>query len=337
MILVFIAKKSTFDDSPIYLLTNVDDILIFAKNESELDQIKTKLNEWFRMKDLGEVKYYLGIEFNVEHDTITMSQSKYVDQLLQTFGMNDCKPRYTPCEMNSNKMNRDLDLLDTDDVKTYRQIVGGLIYLMSCTRPDLSFVVSMLSQFMSKPTSGHMTMAKHVLRYIKGTMHFRLIFRKSENPIDIEGFCDADWAASEDRKSITGYCFTLSSQGPLISWKSRKQPTIALSTCEAEYMSLVSCIQEGKYLMSLIAEITGSVLTFRMSCDNQGSIALAKNPIKHQRTKHIDIKYHFIRDEISKGFVDISYIPSEHNVADIFTKPVSSIRLNKFRYQIMGF
>ena len=330
-------KKSTFDNSPIYLLTFVDDMLIFAKSESELEQIKIKLNEWFKMKDLGVVKYYLGIEFNVENDTITMSQSKYVEQLLQTFGMKDCKPRYTPCEINSNKINRDLNPLDIDGIKVYRQIVGGIIYLMSCTRPDLSFVVTMLSQFMSNPTSGHMIMAKHVLRYIKCTMHFKLIFKKSDIPINIDGFCDADWAASQDRKSITGYCFQLSTQGPLISWKSRKQPTVALSTCEAEYMSLVSGIQEGKYLSSLIAEITGSVITFMLYCDNQGSIALAKNPIKHQRTKHIDIKYHFIRDEISKGIVEISYIPSECNVADVFTKPVSSIRMNKFRNQLMGF
>ena len=154
------SKRSVIDDSFVYLLTNVDDLLIFAKSESELNQIKSKLNEWFKMKDLGEVKYYLGIEFNVFHDTITMSQSKYIDQLLQTFGMKDCKARYTPCEMNSNKLNTYTDPLDQNDTKTYRQIVGGLIYLMSCTRPDLSFAVTMLSQFMSRPTSGHMMIAK---------------------------------------------------------------------------------------------------------------------------------------------------------------------------------
>ena len=330
------SKRSVIDDSFVYLLTNVDDLLIFAKSESELNQIKSKLNEWFKMKDLGEVKYYLGIEFNVFHDTITMSQSKYIDQLLQTFGMKDCKARYTPCEMNSNKLNTYTDPLDQNDTKTYRQIVGGLIYLMSCTRPDLSFVVTMLSQFMSKPTSGHMIIAKHVLRYLKGTMHFKLTFSYSED-ISIDGYCDSDWASSDDRKSITGYCFQLSTQGPLISWKSRKQPTIALSTCEAEYMSLVSAIQEGKYLVSLVSEITESVLEFKLKCDNQGAIAIAKNPVKHQRTKHISIKYHFIRDEISKGNVEVTYIPSEFNIADLFTKPTSSIKLKKFFNQLMGF
>lgn len=328
-------KISSIDCSYMYLLANVDDLLIFGRYESEIDRIKLKLDSTFKMKDLGEIKYYLGIEFEVKTDSILMSQTKYIDQILITFGMQDCKPKYTPCEMNLNRLYRENDPLSHDDAVIYRQIVGSLIYLMSCTRPDLSFVVTSLSQFMSNPNAGSMIIAKHVLRYIKGTKENKLCFSKIEGNMIINGFCDADWASSEDRKSITGYCFQLSNHGPLISWKSRKQPTVALSTCEAEYMSLVS-IQEGKYLKSLIIEVTGLNLDFELNCDNQGTIALAKNPVKHQRTKHIDIKYHFIREEICNGYVNVVYIPTDQNVADTFTKPISKIKLTKFRNQLFG-
>ena len=329
-------KISSIDCSYMYLLANVDDLLIFGRYESEIDRIKLKLDSTFKMKDLGEIKYYLGIEFEVKTDSILMSQTKYIDQILITFGMQDCKPKYTPCEMNLNRLYRENDPLSHDDAVIYRQIVGSLIYLMSCTRPDLSFVVTSLSQFMSNPNAGSMIIAKHVLRYIKGTKENKLCFSKIEGNMIINGFCDADWASSEDRKSITGYCFQLSNHGPLISWKSRKQPTVALSTCEAEYMSLVSAIQEGKYLKSLIIEVTGFNLDFELNCDNQGTIALAKNPVKHQRTKHIDIKYHFIREEICNGYVNVVYIPTDKNVADTFTKPISKIKLTKFRNQLFG-
>ena len=328
-------KKSVFHDSFVYILTNVDDILVLACNESELMQTKTSLKDKFKMKDLGQINYYLGIEFYVEHDSISMCQSKYVMSILHTFGMTDCKPRHTPCEMNINKLPN--DVLDDNEHKIYRQIVGALIYLMTCTRPDIAFVVTNLSQFMSKPTSGHMIMAKHVLRFLKGTIYHKLIFIKSENSLSIDGWCDADWASSHDRKSISGYCFYLFNKSPLISWKSRKQPTVALSTCEAEYMALVSAIQEGIYLISLINEIQQTNLQFfSLRCDNTSAIALGNNPVQHQRTKHIDIKYHFIRQHIQKGSVDLSYVQSECNLADVFTKPVGGIRYQKFLPALMG-
>ena len=323
-----------FDIGTVILLTFVDDILLISNNKVEKNKIKENLKERFKMKDLGIINHFLGIEFAVKCNYITMSQCKYIEKLLETFGMQDCKPKLTPSEMNVNKQNK--DLLDASKHRTYRQIVGGLIYIMCSTRPDLAFIVTVLSQHMSNPSEDDLIMAKHVLRYLKGTMDWKLVFRKSESSLAINGYCDSDWANSIDRKSITGYCFKIFSNGPLISWKTRKQPTVALSTCEAEYMSLVSAIQEGKYLASLLFEITGLRLTCYLYCDNQGTIALAKNPIKQQRTKHVDIKYHFIRDEIAKGAVCMSYIPSDSNLADIFTKPMSSSKLKMFKNSIFG-
>ena len=156
------------------------------------------------------------------------------------------------------------------DVNLYRGLVGSLIYVMTCTRPDLCYIVTKLSQNMTNPTTTHLTMAKHVLRYLKGTIDRCLTFRKSSEPLGLVCFCDADWANAEDRKSVTGYSFQLSSWGPLISWKIRKQRTVALSTCEAKYMALSAATQEAKFLLQLLQDVTGSISvnSFTMFCDN---------------------------------------------------------------------
>ena len=180
--------------------------------------------------------------------------------------------------------------------------MGSLIYIMTGTRPDLSYIVTMLSQHMAKPTKAHLGMAKHVLRYLIGKMHYGLKFQKCD-VLELSGFCDSNWGASEDRRSITGYCFQMSNNGKLISWKSRKQQTVALSTCEAEYMALSAATQEAKFLRQLLADMQGSdVECVCLYVDNQGAIALAKNPVQHQRSKHIDIRYHFVRLEVQRVY-----------------------------------
>ncbi|KAK3716452.1 hypothetical protein RRG08_057375 [Elysia crispata] len=209
---------------------------------------------------------------------------------------------------------------------------------MTATRPDLCFVVTKLSQYLTIPSDRHMIVAKHVLRYLKVTIQQKLTFRKSVDNLSLSSFCDSDWGNSEDRKSITGYCFTLSRKGPLISWKSKKQQSVALSSCEAEYMAMSSATQEGKFLLALINDmnIDLHVHDFTLNCDNQGAIALSKNPVHHQRSKHIDIRYHFVRNEISNGLMKVQYVPSEENPADVFTKPVSEVKLQKFKTLLMG-
>ena len=160
--------------------------------------------------------------------------------------MSECKPRVTPCDFNYNKMTDD-DSTQFADGTLYRAIVGSHIYAMSATRRDLCFVVTYLSQHMSKPTNVHMTMAKHVLRYLKGILDYELIFRKSDTDMKLSRFADADWANSPDRRRITGYGFHLSKNGPLISWKCIKQQTVALSTCEAEYISMCATVQKQSF------------------------------------------------------------------------------------------
>ena len=312
----------------------VDDLLLATKHESTMTNEKDKLKQKFRMKDLGKISWFLGIEFAHEHEKITMCQSRYIERLLNRFGMQDCKPKYTPCDMNTNKLSN----LDGEeiDAKLYREIVGALIYVMTSTRPDLCYIVTKLSQHMARPNSNHIILAKHVLRYLKGNSNQRLIFRKSLEPMNLNGF--SDWANSADRRSITGYGFELLREGPLISWKAKKQPTFALSTCEVEYTSMAAATQEGKFLLALISDMTVGIPLnqFSLHCDNQGAIALANNPVQHQRSKHIDIRYHFVRDEIQNGSLQLFYIPSEDNMADVFTKPVVRSKIEKFRSLLMG-
>ena len=203
---------------------------------------------------------------------------------------------------------------------------------MTNTRPDICYAVTKLSQFMSNPSKAQFNLAKNVLRYLKGTIDRKLSFTRSHEHAAVVGFCDSDWGTSEDRRSISGYCFQLSSEGPLISWKSKKQPTVALSTCESEYMATTYAIQEGMCLRQLLSDMTGNyVQSFKLFNDNQGSISLCKNPVNHQRSKHIDIRYHFIREHVQSKVVNLDYVQSDCNVADIFTKPVSQEKLKKFQ------
>ena len=269
-----------------------------------------------------------------------MSQAQYINKLLKKFNMEDSKPKQTVCDMNVNKLlgqTRETDKkTESMKIERYREIVGSLIYIMTATRPDLCFIVTKLSQYLSMPDDTHMIIAKHVLRYLKATTFERLTFRKSVDNLSLSSFCDSDWGNSQDRKSITGYCFTLSNEGPLISWKSKKQQSVALSSCEAEYMAMSSATQEGKFLIALINDMNVNLHDFTLNCDNQGAIALSKNPVHHQRSKHIDIRYHFIRDEILKGHMKVQYVPSEENPADVFTKPVSRFKVQKFKSLLMG-
>ncbi|XP_077861468.1 uncharacterized protein LOC144341681 [Saccoglossus kowalevskii] len=209
---------------------------------------------------------------------------------------------------------------------------------MICTRPDTAWIVTKLSQYLSKPLKTHWVAVKHVLRYSKGTLDCELCYRKCET-LKLIGYSDPDWASStDDRHSTTGYCFSLSKTGPLISWKSRKQPTVALSSCEAEYIALAATVQESLYLIQLLSDIDGDYKYSHAYIleDNQGTISLAKNPVHHQRSKHIDIRYHFISSEVNSGKIVIVYCPTGDMVADIMTKPTTKFKLQMFNNFLFG-
>ena len=315
--------KVTEANEEIILIVWVDDIVICASNSHILESVKSALSKRFKMKDLGKLSWYLGTNFKCNDNYVEMSQTQYVDKVISKFGMADCKPKPTPCILGIEKETEDVESPLLGNPKLYRAIVGSLIYIMTGTRPDICFAVTKLSQNMAKPTQANLNMAKNVLRYLQGSREKVLRFQKSDLPIKLTGFCDSDWGASvKDRRSITGYNFQLTNNGPLISWKSRKQQTVALSTCEAEYISLANAVQEAKFLKQLCNDMNIAIKNFVMNVDNQGAINLAKNPVNHQRSKHIDIKYHFLRSEIQTGNLILQYVSTEDNLADIFTKPV---------------
>ncbi len=305
----------------------VDDLIIAASDNDLLNNVKKMMTSRFKMKDLGKLKHFLGIDFNQNEGVVKMNQKRYILRILERFSMSDCKPRSTPCEQ---KLDYNSDS-DPVDPKRYREAVGSLIYLMTCTRPDLSWIVSKLSQYLSDPYEQHWSTVKHVMRYLKGTIDLELCYKKSDEKLKLVAYSDADWASDlNDRRSTTGYCFSLTQDGPLISWKSKKQSTVALSTCEAEYKSM--------YLVQLLNSMDNDCLYIPVQIfeDNQGAIALSKNPVCRQRCKHVDVRYHFIRSALSNGKVTVEYCPTEEMVADVMTKPVTKFKLEKFKSFMFG-
>ena len=285
--------------------------------------MKQLLNDRFKMDDRGLLRWFLGIDFTRLNDgSYKMCQEKYIDAILDKFSMTNCKPVSTPmCET---VLSKPSEAEHTEFIKQgfpYRQAVGSLLYLSCTTRPDLSWSLSKLSQFLDNTGTTHVVALKRVLRYLKGTKTYNLVFKPTN--VTLIGYTDSDWAGdSEDRRSTSGYVFTLGSAP--ISWKSRKQPTVALSSCEAEYMALAEATKEALYLRTLCLSfnIIQESMT-KIMCDNQGAISLTKESSKqHQRTKHIDVRYHFLRNQEQVTF---DYVPTNDNVADILTKPLCRI------------
>jgi hypothetical protein len=216
------------------------------------------------------------------------------------------------------------------DQQLYQSAIGGLMYLSMSTRPDITYAVGNLARFSSKPTKTHWTALKRVLRYLKGTMKHGILYSQNESAVCV-GFSDADWAGDiNDRKSTSGYLFQMS--GGAVTWKSQKQSCVALSTAEAEYIALSSATQESVWLRNLTSELGSPAETpTTIYEDNQSAIAMTKNPQFHGRAKHIDIKYHFIRENVNNGIIKLEYCPTEEMTADIFTKGLSREQFCKLR------
>jgi len=318
--------------SGIILAIWVDDLIIFSKDMATMDEIKRQMRQEFEMKDQGELRYFLGIL--VERDrarrTIRIDQKGYIDMILKRFNMENSNPVSTPIATGTKliKATADDEIIET---KGYQSLVGSQMYAMLCTRADLAFAISQISQFGAAPTSTHESVAKRVMRYLNGTSDLGITFdgkvggnAEGANLV-LEGYSDADFAAGEDRKSISGYVFTLANGA--VSWSSKKQATVALSTTEAEYIALVQATKESIWIQRLLGELgrqaTGAQTLYG---DNQGAIALASNPEYHARTKHIDIQYHFIRECVENGVIKLQYCPTEDMVADGMTKALPKER-----------
>eukprot|EP00253_Pinus_taeda_P032914 PITA_32914 len=295
-----------------------------------IEEIKVQLSQDFEMKDLGEMHYCLGIEVWREPGKSLISQSKYTKEILKKFNMTDCKAMSTPLEQNA-KLYKEDGSKEADGT-LYRQLVGSLNYLTT-TRPDIAYSVSILSQFMAKPSGNHWNAAKKVLRYLKGTVNLGIMYI-DESDVVLTGFCDSDWAGNpNDRRSTSGYAFHIGSG--VVSWSSKKQPTVSLSSTESEYKALTNATCEAIWLRRIIADLeeTQSGATC-INCDNQSAIKLAHNPVYHARTKHVELQYHFVREKIESNEIGLIFCNTKDNVADIFTKPLGKIKFEFFRSQL---
>jgi hypothetical protein len=281
-----------------------------------MDSISSKLSATFAMKDLGELKYFLGMEFIRSKDSLWVLQQKYAKDMLLKFQFLDCLPISTPLEQNCHLHASEGELLP--DPLLYRQMVGSLIYL-TITRPDLCYSVGLVSQFMQTPRKPHMDAVKRIMRYVKSTLSFGLQY-KADVDLNLHGYTDANWAGSPtDRRSTSGYAFSLGSAA--ISWSSKKQPTVALSSTESEYRGATNATCEAIWLRSLLSDLGLPTSTATsIFADNISSIKLASNHVFHARTKHIEVHYHFVREKVLVGVIDLLYIATAQQVADIFTK-----------------
>ena len=253
--------------------------------------------------------------------------------------MSDCNPCDLPMTANI-RIDKSACLdLESDTFKDlskirslYKSLVGKLNYLSVVSRPDLSFAVSSLSQVLKNPSHDHWLLAKKVLRYLKGIFDLGLVFKYSEC-LKLVGFCDSDWGGDpNDRRSTSGYCFKISDDSSVICWSSSKQQTVALSSTEAGYMSISLASQECVYLLSLVnslgLDLDGPIF---LQGDNHGAIKLAQNPITHSRSKHIDIRHHFVWDLVKWQVIQLQYIPTDQNIADILTKALGRPKFDQFR------
>ena len=316
---------------PFYMGVYVDDIVLAGKDEVSIEKVKKELGSKFDIKDLGKLNYFLGMTIvqNQEEKTTWIGQPDYTARLLEKQGMKECKPVGTPVSPGTHleKLAEDEEVVEQ---QLYQSVVGSLMYLSVCTRPDIAYAVGTLARFSSKPGKSHWMAVKRVLRYLKGTANDGILFRGGERK-NLVGYSDADWAGDrQDRKSTSGYLFQIAG-GP-ISWRSKKkQGSVALSTAEAEYVALSSAAQETVWLRKLISELKNppECPTVILE-DNQSAIAMAKNPQFHGRSKHIDIKHHFIRERVSEKEIDLTYCPTDEMVADMLTKG-----LNKQQFAIL--
>jgi hypothetical protein len=314
---------------PIYIVVYVDDMLVASADEQLLKKTKMTIANRFKIEDMGQIKHFLGVEIEhkAEEKKVWLGQKTMIQDLLERTKMNDCKPATTPTA-SGQKLEKAQDQEEEVQPTEYRSIVGTLMYLATRTRPDIAFATGAVARYCSKPNASHWVALKRILRYLKGTMMSGIQY-SSSGKAKLIGYSDSDWAGSQDdRRSTSGYVFVLGG-GP-ISWKSQKQRVVALSTAEAEYIALSAAAQEAVWLRRLLSDFgcdeQGPTL---INEDNQPSMAMAKNPEHHGRAKHIAIRYHFIREKVEEGEVNLKYCPTEKMLADVFTKGLPEERFNK--------
>ncbi|CAN6676787.1 unnamed protein product [Malus baccata var. baccata] len=311
------------------VLIYVDDLIVTGDNIEEINSLKHALRVRFALKDLGTLKYFLGIEMATSQKGLFLNQRKYVLDLLKDADMVDCKPARTPLD---SKLQLDMQSKAPTNLTDYQKLVGKLIYL-TITRPDISYAVSIASQFMHAPTIAHLCVVKRKLRYLKGSFGRGILMKRNGNTT-IMGYTDTDWAGNSlDRKSTTGFCTFVG--GNLVTWRSKKQSVIARSSAEAEYRAMASTACELIWLKGLLSDLGfPSNQPMSLFCDNQAAMHIASNPVFHERTKHIEVDCHYIRAQVQSKVINTHYTRSHDQLADIFTKNLPTTQFQRLLFKL---
>ena len=313
--------------SYIFLVLYVDDILLASNDPDLLIETKHMLSTHFDMKDLGEASYVLGIKIlrDRANGVLKLSQRAYIERILKRFNMQNCKSTRAPIVKGDKFSKAQCPQNDDEreEMRTipYSSVVGSLMYAQVCTRPDIAFVVGLLGRYLSNPGSQHWKAAKKVLRYLQGTKDLMLTYQRT-SLLDVVGFCDADFAGCiDDKKSTTGYIFMMA--GGAVSWKSVKQTLTASSTIEAEYVACYEACCHAMWMrnfVSALGVVDSISKPLKLFCDNSAAIAFSKNTRSISRSKHIDVKFYFVKEKVAESLIDIEYMSTKGMLADPLTK-----------------
>jgi hypothetical protein len=306
-----------------------DDIIFDSTNQKSCEEFSRVMTQKFEMSMMGELNYFLGFQVKQLKDDTFISQMKYTQDLLKRFGMKDAKPAKTPMgsdgHVDLNKGGKSVDQ------KAYRSMIGSLLYLCA-SRPDIMLSACMCARYQSNPRECHLVAVKRILRYLVSAPCFGIWYPKGST-FDLIGYSDSDYAGCKvDRKSTSGTCQFLGRS--LVSWSSKKQTFVALSTTEAEYVAAGQCCAQLFWMRQTLWDFAYNLSKVPLRCDNESAIHMADNPVEHSRTKHIDIRHHFLRDHQQKGDIEVFHISTENQLADIFTKPLDEKTFCRLRSEL---
>ena len=307
----------------------VDDIIFGATNQKLCECFAKDMQNEFEMSMMGELTFFLGLQVKQNKDGIFINQTKYIKDMLKKFEIPEVKEMPTPMSP-ATKLDKDEKGKDVNQ-KLFRGMIGSLLYL-TASRPDIMFSVCLCARFQACPKESHLSAVKRIFRYLIGTQNLGLWYPRGTS-FDLIGFSDADYAGSKiDRKSTSGTCHFLGHM--LVSWSSKKQNSVALSTAEAEYIAAENCCAQILWIKQQLSDFGVSLNNIPIFCDNTSAINITKNPVQHSRTKHIEIRHHFIRDHVLKNDISIEFVDSLNQIADIFTKPLNEAQFIKIRREL---
>ena len=327
------------NNKEIYLALYVDDGLVMSTSIKVLDQFLEELQDKFEIK-MNEPRYFVGLEIERDRDkrSIKIHQTNYIQKVIDKFRMMDAKTANVPLnptvKYSSKMCPKSVEEKEIMAEKPYNELLGSLQFIANLTRPDIAYSVNLLSRYKSNPGNQHWEGAKHIVRYLKGTYDQGIIYDGSRSGAsNLIAYSDADWAGDQDdRKSTSGYIMMI--YGGPISWASRKQECNALSTLESEYIAIAAAVQEIKWLRQLLKSLNGQEKKIQLWVDNQGAIQFVRSTEFHRRTKHIDNKWNFVKEEVQCGNIELNYVPSKEQLADLLTKNLSKGTLNVLKNQL---